>query len=170
MSALVLYVPRLDLMLFVLFLMWADGDERLVCCCVLLGLPKWLQFTLRKEKKGKKEHQRLVCPVTPCSYEGKILKSGCTCVRLVGEGTRQTRLQVKCCLLLGSRRWSARVSSEKKRCFGIQGEKNVWLMPNTFMHIQICQGLKGYLEFLWQRRLSLHHWAFLHQWSVLMEY
>lgn len=94
--------------------------------------PNGFNLPWERRRRGGASETCLFCEAV--FLWSKDIKSGCTCVRLVGEGTRQTRLQIKCCLLLGSRGWSARVPRKKNWCFGIQEKKNVWLMPNTYAH------------------------------------
>lgn len=76
-------------------------------------------------------------------------------MRLVCEGTGETRLQIKFGLVLCSGGcWSTCVAGENKRSFGIQGEKEIVLLSLYISRqIQIFHELKRYLEFLWQRKL-----------------
>lgn len=119
-------VPCLDLVLFVIFLMrvW---DQRYVSCCVFFGLLKRLQLTYVKKVKNKTKTLHIYLSTDTIVLWGREIKKWfCTCMRLVGEWTRETRLQIKVDLLLCSRCfWDTCVARENKCSFGIHGEKNV---------------------------------------------
>lgn len=99
-----------------------------------------------------------------------------TFMRLVGEGTWQTRLQIKAGFLVCARRcWSACVASENKWSFQRGGKKNkkktqniiIYFLETYFKYIIPRVERPKYLEFLLQRTMQFWHcWALIHWQSV----